>query len=76
VCGGRRCLTLNYRDTAARLAGIAVSGVHAWLKAADERDARYEAVTNVIRSAEKIAEADSVTDVRNILTSLDAGLRN
>ena len=54
----------NYRDTAARLAGIAESGVRAWIQAADSGDTRYAAVANLIRSAEALAEAECVSDVR------------
>lgn len=55
----------NYRDTAARLAGIAESGVRAWLKAADDGDERYQAIATLIRAAEAIAESDSVRHVRS-----------
>jgi hypothetical protein len=54
----------NYRDTAARLAGIAESGVRAWVRAADDGDLRYLPIATVIRSAEAIAEAEAVTYVR------------
>jgi hypothetical protein len=54
----------NYRDTAARLAGIAESGVRAWVRAADEGDLRYLPIATVIRSAEAIAEAEAVSYVR------------
>jgi hypothetical protein len=54
----------NYRDTAASLAGIAESGVRAWLKAADDGDERYQPIAMLIRAAEAIAESDSVRDVR------------
>jgi hypothetical protein len=55
----------NYRDTAARLAGIAESGVRAWLKAADDGNERYQAVATLIRAAEAVAESDSVRHVRS-----------
>src|SRR5262245_13593366 len=54
----------NYRDTAARLAGVAESGMRAWLKAADNGEERYQSIATVIRAAEAIAESESVGHVR------------
>jgi hypothetical protein len=54
----------NYRDTAARLADIAESGVRGWLQRAEEGDPRYQTIAMVIRAAEAIAESDSVRHVR------------
>jgi hypothetical protein len=54
----------NYRDTAARLAGIAESGVRSWLKLAEDGDPRYQAIGTLIRAAEAIAESESVGHVR------------
>jgi len=53
-----------WRETAARLAGIAESGVRAWLKLADEGNERYLPIATAIRAAEAIAEAECVQLVR------------
>ena len=54
----------NYRDAAARVAGIAESGVRAWLKAAEDGDERYRTIADLILAAEAIAEAEAVGHVR------------
>jgi len=54
----------NYRDTAATLSGIAARSVRGWMEAAERGDSRYEAVAQVIRIAEALAEAASVRNVR------------
>lgn len=54
----------NYYETAARLAGIAVSGVREWLRAAENGDERYLGIADVIHAAAAAAEAESVRDVR------------
>ena len=54
----------NYRDTAATLAGIAARSVRGWMDAAEKGDPRFEAVGQVIRIAEALAEAGSVRNVR------------
>lgn len=54
----------NYRETAAQLAGIAESGVRAWIKRADDGEERYKPIACLIRLAEAIAEADALADVR------------
>jgi hypothetical protein len=54
----------NYRETAAQLAGIAPSGIRAWLNAAENGDARFQAIATLVRAAEAIAEAECVSAVR------------
>jgi hypothetical protein len=54
----------NYRETAAQLAGIAPSGIRAWLQAADGGEPRYQPIATLVRAAEAIAEAECVSAVR------------
>jgi hypothetical protein len=54
----------NYRQTAARLADVAESGIRAWMKAADDGDPRYRTVAALIRAAEAVAESDTVRYIR------------
>ena len=54
----------NYHETAARLVGIASSSIRAWVKAGDEGDPRYKTIALLVQSAEAIAEASALADVR------------
>lgn len=54
----------NYRETAAQLAGIAPSGIRAWLQAADSGVDRFQPIATLVRAAEAIAESECVSAVR------------
>ena len=54
----------NYQETATRLAGIASSSIRAWVKAAEDGDPRYKTIALLVQSAEAIAEASALADVR------------
>lgn len=54
----------NYRETAARLAGITDRAIRNWMQKAEDGDPRYEAIANVVRVAEAHAESAAVRNVR------------
>jgi hypothetical protein len=54
----------NYRETAAKMAGITNRAIQIWMQRADEGDPRYDAFANVVRAAEALAESNAVRNVR------------
>ena len=57
-------ITGNYRETAARLAGITDRSIRSWMQKAEEGDPRYQAFANVVQVAEAHAESSAVRNVR------------
>src|SRR5262245_27855983 len=65
----------NYRETAAQLAGLAESGVRAWIKRADDGEERYKPIACLIRLAEAIAEADALATSEKRAATRGTGVR-
>jgi hypothetical protein len=55
----------NYRETAARLAGISKVTFYNWLKRADAGEPAALAFVNALEKAEAAAESETVRNVRN-----------